>query len=513
MVDPPEDAPYDVVGSSSNEWLLIDPTHRDRFGHQGRTFVPGSGLRWKHLHRSFPFDGSQTSSTINDEADRKADVAIAEIGEQKDDNDELPWQVVYIGDPNMVDQLERSFASYSYIIQQSLEFNTVRDEKDGFKRIGGGPELSFDDETQPPDVITVSLLNTDVTEDCISFYRRQLDVEQISSWHWAMLAVELSQCYRRLRQVTEAISVLSSVLGVRPSYLRARALRAVCYLDNAEPELALQDLEAIFSVSRDFEGLGDLLVRGSADLARKERAGKSTNPDNFQLKSQSSEDHVSRSSYPYNHYLWLEIQHDFDLSDLKRAYRKLSKVYHPDVMHGSSAVFEVISTAYSILGDEKARREYDQGSDLDAVDVKTTFKEKILRKYFPETFGFEPFGDPLANRKRQEEHERARNKPPPQPNAKDIPEGTYRRSCKGCYVANNGSSLICTHCTGMRGATHNTSIELESCSEEQQIGNNNGQLVCEMQNESPLPKGTYQETCKRCHFPREGVLQCRCHTG
>eukprot|EP01047_Picozoa_sp_COSAG01_P009464 COSAG01_NODE_389_length_17708_cov_111.404452_4_plen_79_part_00 len=44
MKAPEPDAGYEAVDpSKKSEWLLIDPDHRDRFGHEGDTVIPGAG--------------------------------------------------------------------------------------------------------------------------------------------------------------------------------------------------------------------------------------------------------------------------------------------------------------------------------------------------------------------------------------------------------------------------------------------------------------------------------------
>src|SRR3954469_18974320 len=46
--------------------------------------------------------------------------------------------------------------------------------------------------------------------------------------------------------------------------------------------------------------------------------------------------------------------------EIKTAYRKLSKQYHPDANKGSEERFKDISAAYDVLGDPARRKEYDE---------------------------------------------------------------------------------------------------------------------------------------------------------
>jgi hypothetical protein len=74
LLGAPEGKTFD--GGKRSEWLIVDATRRDRFGHEGDTIIPGCCDRWRHLHRH---DRSPQDAT-----------AVAEI--PVDDEEELPWQ-------------------------------------------------------------------------------------------------------------------------------------------------------------------------------------------------------------------------------------------------------------------------------------------------------------------------------------------------------------------------------------------------------------------------------------
>jgi len=101
LVDSPADpaeAGYAAVGGKSSEWVIIDGNGRDRFGHAGETVIPGAGTRWQHVHRPSKREREERDRRkATGEPDPTPEGAVA----AGDDEDELPWQVIFIGDENV----------------------------------------------------------------------------------------------------------------------------------------------------------------------------------------------------------------------------------------------------------------------------------------------------------------------------------------------------------------------------------------------------------------------------
>ncbi len=86
-----------------------------------------------------------------------------------------------------------------------------------------------------------------------------------------------------------------------------------------------------------------------------------------------------------NYYEILEVEVDCSATEIKSAYRKLARKYHPDVNKEPDAIdkFKMITKAYETLSDEKERQRYNilKGILKTNVHKSTTFASKASEEY------------------------------------------------------------------------------------------------------------------------------------
>src|SRR6059036_114172 len=75
-------------------------------------------------------------------------------------------------------------------------------------------------------------------------------------------------------------------------------------------------------------------------------------------------------------YIILGIARDATVGDIKRAYRRLARKYHPDINPGdrmAAAHFRQIAEAYETLSDPDRRQRYDTTGSIASAGGVTTF--------------------------------------------------------------------------------------------------------------------------------------------
>lgn len=76
-------------------------------------------------------------------------------------------------------------------------------------------------------------------------------------------------------------------------------------------------------------------------------------------------------------YILLGLPREASIADVKRAYRRLARRYHPDINPGddtSATIFRSVSEAYGILSDPGLRRQYDAGQRRPAAEPSIAFE-------------------------------------------------------------------------------------------------------------------------------------------
>ncbi|WP_353426261.1 DnaJ domain-containing protein [Mycoplasmoides gallisepticum] len=130
-----------------------------------------------------------------------------------------------------------------------------------------------------------------------------------------------------------------------------------------------------------------------------------------------------------NYYEILGVSTNASSSDIKKAFRKLAKKYHPDVSSDpqSLELFQKINEAYEVLSDEKTRRDYDEFElDLydseDDVDDSTEFVD--TKDVFSKIF---------TNIKNNQQTTSKANKPPFGSQASNTPPSSSNKTATKTY--------------------------------------------------------------------------------
>jgi curved DNA-binding protein CbpA len=85
-----------------------------------------------------------------------------------------------------------------------------------------------------------------------------------------------------------------------------------------------------------------------------------------------------------NYYIIMGIPLYSTQTDIKAAYRRLAKEFHPDHYGENHGPFQDLQEAYSVLSDPESRRSYDKSLQKTARKQQPQHREPI-RRYYEET--------------------------------------------------------------------------------------------------------------------------------
>ena len=144
----------------------------------------------------------------------------------------------------------------------------------------------------------------------------------------------------QLKDYTSAISDCTRAVTLDPTYLKARKTKARALGESGDWEAAV----------REYKAIGD------------------TNPSepNIQKDVRAAELELKKSKRK-DYYKILGVEKDAGDNEIKKAYRKLAIVHHPDKNpenEDAAEKFKEIGEAYECLSDSQKRARYDSGEDL-----------------------------------------------------------------------------------------------------------------------------------------------------
>eukprot|EP00262_Sarcandra_glabra_P008329 TRINITY_DN21754_c0_g1_i1.p1 TRINITY_DN21754_c0_g1~~TRINITY_DN21754_c0_g1_i1.p1 ORF type:complete len:272 (-),score=51.26 TRINITY_DN21754_c0_g1_i1:95-910(-) len=109
----------------------------------------------------------------------------------------------------------------------------------------------------------------------------------------------------------------------------------------------------------------------------------------YRVNSKRTLARASKWSSEKSPYETLELERDADEDNIKFAYRRLAKYYHPDVYDGrgtleegetAEARFIKIQAAYELLIDEEKRRQYDKDHRVNPMKASQAWMEWLIKK-------------------------------------------------------------------------------------------------------------------------------------
>jgi DnaJ family protein C protein 7 len=171
-------------------------------------------------------------------------------------------------------------------------------------------------------------------------YTEALEVDPLNKGTNSKILQNKALCLIKLKDYAGAIADCERALQLEPSYNKARKTKASALGASGDWKAAVQELKALQELDPQDQSIAKELRKAELELKKSKRK---------------------------DYYKILCVEKDANENDIKKAYRKLAIVHHPDKNPDDLSAaerFKDIGEAYETLSDPQKRARYDSGDDL-----------------------------------------------------------------------------------------------------------------------------------------------------
>ncbi|KAJ2966875.1 hypothetical protein NUW58_g10564 [Xylaria curta] len=171
-------------------------------------------------------------------------------------------------------------------------------------------------------------------------YTSALDVDPANRGTNSKLLQNRALCRLKLKDYDEAVADCDRAISLDPSYMKARKTKANALGQAERWEDAVREWKKIQELDPEDRTIVREIRKAELELKKSQRK---------------------------DYYKILGVSKDADDSTIKKAYRKLAIIHHPDKNRddeGAAERFKDIGEAYETLSDPQKRARYDSGEDL-----------------------------------------------------------------------------------------------------------------------------------------------------
>ncbi|ORY00732.1 hypothetical protein BCR34DRAFT_494387 [Clohesyomyces aquaticus] len=177
-------------------------------------------------------------------------------------------------------------------------------------------------------------------QEAIDTYTKALEVDPSNKNTNSKILQNRALCNTKLKNWKPAIADCDKALQLDPSYTKARKTRAKALGESGNWEEAVRELKAIHEANPSEPNITQEIRNAEMELKKSQRK---------------------------DYYKILGVEKDATEQEIKKAYRKLAIVHHPDKNRDDDQAadrFKEIQEAHETLSDPQKRARYDSGEDL-----------------------------------------------------------------------------------------------------------------------------------------------------